>query len=234
MRKIALVTGGSRGIGKSIVRVLSEDFEVYYSFHSDESKLESIDSEYIHPCQIDSREYESIVEGVSEILGKGSISILVNNAGIVRDKTCRKMSKNEWDDVITMNLNSSFYYTQACLSSMIENGWGRIINISSIVGLNGSFGQTNYAASKAGLIGFTKSLALELATKNITVNAIAPGYIETDMTKIIPDDIKSSIIERIPMKRFGSSTEVASLVKYLSTDESAYITGQTFSISGGL
>jgi 3-oxoacyl-[acyl-carrier protein] reductase len=234
MRKIALVTGGSRGIGKSIVRALSVDFEVYYSFHSDESKLESIDSKYIHPCQIDSREYESIVEGVSEILGKGSISILVNNAGIVRDKTCRKMSKNEWDDVITMNLNSSFYYTQACLSSMIENGWGRIINISSIVGLNGSFGQTNYAASKAGLIGFTKSLALELATKNITVNAIAPGYIETDMTKLIPDDIRSSIIERIPMKRFGSSMEVASLVKYLSTDESAYITGQTFSISGGL
>lgn len=234
MRKIVLVTGGSRGIGKSIVDTLSEEFEVYYTFHSAASKYESNDSKYIHPYRIDSREYESIVEGVSEIIAKGNISILINNAGIVKDKTCMKMSKDEWDDVITMNLNSTFYYTQACLPSMIENGWGRIINVSSIIGLNGGFGQTNYAASKAGLIGFTKSLAFELATKNITVNAIAPGYIETDMIKNIPDGVKNSIIERIPMKRFGRSMEVASLVRYLSTEESAYITGQTFNISGGL
>ena len=234
MRKIALVTGGSRGIGKAIVDVLSEDFDVYYTFHSVSSEATKYESEFIHPLKADSHDYEAIKRVVVEILQHGTISILINNAGITKDKTCRKMIKEEWDNVISVNLNAAFYYTQACLQPMIDGGWGRIVNISSIIGLSGGFGQSNYAAAKAGLIGFSKSLAMEVATKKITVNAIAPGYIETDMTKQIPDNITASLLEKIPMHRFGTVREVASLVRYLASADSSYITGQVFSVSGGL
>ena len=234
MRKIALVTGGSRGIGKGIVEVLSKDFDVYYTYHSTSSEASKFESEFIHPMKADSQSYEAIRKVVTELLNNGTVSILINNAGITKDKTCRKMTKNDWDDVISINLNSAFYYTQACLQSMIEAGWGRIVNISSIIGLNGGFGQANYAAAKAGLIGFSKSLAMELATKNITVNAIAPGYIETDMTKQIPENISTSLLERIPMRRFGTVSEVSSLVRYLVSVDTSYITGQVFNVSGGL
>lgn len=234
MRKIALVTGGSRGIGKAIVDVLSEDFDVYYTYHSTSSEATNIESEFIHPIKADSHDYEAIQRVVAEILQHGTISILINNAGITKDKTCRKMIKDDWDDVISINLNAAFYYTQACLQPMIDGGWGRIVNISSIIGLSGGFGQSNYAAAKAGLIGFSKSLAMEVATKKITVNAITPGYIETDMTKQIPDSIAATLLERIPMHRFGTVKEVASLVRYLASTDSSYITGQVFSVSGGL
>ncbi|PKL29126.1 MAG: beta-ketoacyl-ACP reductase [Spirochaetae bacterium HGW-Spirochaetae-2] len=234
MRKIALVTGGSRGIGKAIVDVLSEEFDVYYTYRSTSSEIAKFESKYIHPLKADSHDYEAIQRVVAEILQHGTISILINNAGITKDKTCRNMTKEEWDDVISINLNAAFYYTQACLRPMIDGGWGRIVNISSIIGLSGGFGQSNYAAAKAGLIGFSKSLALELATKNITVNAIAPGYIQTDMTKQIPEGIMTSLLEKIPMHRFGTVTEVASLVRYLVSKDSSYITGQVFNVSGGL
>jgi len=234
MRKIALVTGGSRGIGKAIVDVLSEDFDVYYTYHSGSSEATNIGLEFIHPLKADSHDYEAIQGVVAEVLQHGTISILINNAGIIKDKTCRKMTKVDWDDVISINLNAAFYYTQACLQPMIEDGWGRIVNISSIIGLSGGFGQSNYAAAKAGLIGFSKSLAMEVATKKITVNAIAPGYIETDMTKQIPDNITTTLLEKIPMHRFGTVKEVASLVRYLASADSSYITGQVFSVSGGL
>ncbi|MBJ2357875.1 3-oxoacyl-ACP reductase FabG [Sphaerochaeta sp. S2] len=234
MRKIALVTGGSRGIGKAIVDVLSEVFDVYYTYHSASSEAAKIESEFIHPLKADSHDYEAIQRVVAEIVQHGTISILINNAGITKDKTCRKMTKNEWDDVISINLNAAFYYSQACLQPMIDGGWGRIVNISSIIGLTGGFGQSNYAAAKAGLIGFSKSLAMELAIKNITVNAISPGYVETHMTKQIPESIKTSLLEKIPMRRFGTTSEVASLVRYLVSEDSSYITGQVFCVSGGL
>lgn len=234
MRKIALVTGGSRGIGKAIVDSLSEEYDVYYTFHSASSEAAKLESEFIHPLRADSHDYEAIQRVVAEVLQQGAISILVNNAGITKDKTCRKMTKEEWDDVISINLNAAFYYTHACLQPMIDSGWGRMVNISSIIGISGGFGQANYAAAKAGLIGFSKSLALELATKNITVNTIAPGYIETDMTKKIPEGITTSLLEKIPMHRFGSVLEVASLVRYLVSKDSSYITGQIFSVGGGL
>ena len=229
-----MVTGGSRGIGKAIVDVLSEDFDVYYTYHSGSSEATNIGLEFIHPLKADSHDYEAIQGVVAEVLQHGTISILINNAGIIKDKTCRKMTKVDWDDVISINLNAAFYYTQACLQPMIEDGWGRIVNISSIIGLSGGFGQSNYAAAKAGLIGFSKSLAMEVATKKITVNAIAPGYIETDMTKQIPDNITTTLLEKIPMHRFGTVKEVASLVRYLASADSSYITGQVFSVSGGL
>jgi 3-oxoacyl-[acyl-carrier protein] reductase len=234
MRKIALVTGGSRGIGKAIVDVLSEEFDVYYTYRSTSSEIAKFESKYIHPLKADSQEYDEIQKVVAYILQQGAISILVNNAGIAKDRTCRKMTKEEWDNTISIDLSAAFYYTQASIHSMIDSGWGRIINISSIIGLTGGFGQSNYAAAKAGLIGFSKSLALELAIKNITVNAIAPGYIQTDMTKQIPESITTSLLEKIPMHRFGTVTEVASLVRYLVSKDSSYITGQVFSVSGGL
>lgn len=231
-RRIALVTGGSRGIGKAIVENLSREFDIYYTYNKINSSL--LETDHIQPMRADSNSYEEINRVVEQILQIGNISVLVNNAGIVKDKTCRKMGKNEWDDVISINLNSAFYFTKACIESMIDSGWGRIINISSIIGLSGGFGQSNYSAAKAGLIGFTKSLALELALKQITVNAIAPGYVETDMTREIPDTYKAKIIKSIPMQRFGTVSEVASLVRYLTSHDSSYITGQVFEINGGL
>lgn len=234
MRKIALVTGGSRGIGKAVVDILSEEFEVYYTYHSATSEISKFESRFIHPMKADSSDYVAIKKVVADVLQNGTISILVNNAGIIKDKTCRKMARDEWDDVISINLNSAFYYTQACMQSMIDDGWGRIVNISSIIGIYGGFGQSNYAAAKAGLIGFSKSIALELASKNVTVNAIAPGYIATDMTKKIPENITTSLLEKIPMHRFGTVSEVASLVRYLVSKDSSYVTGQVFSVSGGL
>lgn len=234
MRKIALVTGGSRGIGKAIVEVLSEEYDVYYTYHSVFSEATKIESEFIHPLKADSQDHGAIQRVVADVLQRGPISVLVNNAGITKDRTCQKMTKFDWDDVISINLNAAFYYSQACLQPMIDGGWGRIVNISSIIGLTGGFGQSNYAAAKAGLIGFSKSLALELAIKNITVNAISPGYVETDMTKQIPESIKTSLLEKIPMRRFGTTSEVASLVRYLVSEDSSYITGQVFSVSGGL
>lgn len=234
MKKIALVTGGSRGIGEAIVELLGKEYEVYYTYHSTSPGDGDVAHPSIHPLRVDSRDYDAITHAVAEILEVGPVSVLVNNAGITKDRTCLKMSKNEWDEVIELNLNAVFYYTKACLQGMVDAGWGRIINISSIIGLSGGFGQANYAASKAGVIGFTKSLALELATKNITVNAIAPGYVDTDMTAVIPEKTKSMLVDRVPMKRFGERHEVASMVRYLASEEASYITGQVFNVSGGL
>lgn len=233
MKRIALVTGGSRGIGEAIVNALAKEYEIYYTYHTTPPNMDLAQSS-IHPLKVDSSDYDAITQAVADIMKIGPISVLVNNAGITRDRTCMKMSKDEWDEVIQLNLNAVFYYTKACLQSMVVAGWGRIINISSIIGLSGGFGQANYAASKAGLIGFTKSLALELATKNITVNAIAPGYVDTDMTIGIPESVKEELIEKIPMKRFGERNEVASMVQYLASKEASYITGQVFNVSGGL
>ena len=233
MKRIALVTGGSRGIGEAIVNALAKEYEVYYTYHTTPPSIDLAQSS-IHPLKVDSSDYDAINQAVADIIKIGPVSVLVNNAGITRDRTCMKMSKDEWDEVIQLNLNAVFYYTKACLQGMVDAGWGRVINISSIIGLSGGFGQANYAASKAGLIGFTKSLALELATKNITVNAIAPGYVDTDMTVAIPESVKEKLVEKIPMKRFGERNEVASMVQYLASEDASYITGQVFNVSGGL
>ena len=234
MRKIALVTGGSRGIGKSIVEELSSEYDVYFTYQKSAKEARSLESQYVHSRQVDSHDYSTIKIVVENILSTGPITSLVNNAGITRDKTCKKMLKEEWDEVIAVNLNSAFYFTQACLGRMIESGWGRIINVSSVVGISGGFGQANYAAAKAGLIGFSRSLALEVASKGITVNSIAPGYIDTDMTKNLPLETISQLTDRIPLKRFGTCSEVSSFVRFLASEESSYMTGQVFQINGGL
>lgn len=234
MRKIALVTGGSRGIGKSIVKELSSEYDVYFTYQKSAKEARSLESQYVHSRQVDSHDYVAIKNVVEDIVSIGPISVLVNNAGITRDKTCRKMLKEEWDEVVSVNLNSAFYYTQACLDGMIGSGWGRIINISSVIGIIGGFGQANYAAAKAGLIGFSRSLALEVALKGITVNTVAPGYIDTDMTKEIPPGTIKILTERIPLKRFGTCSEISSFVRFLASEASSYITGQVFQIDGGL
>ena len=163
----------------------------------------------------------------------GSVDILVNNAGITRDRSLAKMSQEEWDAVIETNLSSVFHLTARVLPHMVEAGYGRIVNISSVVGLHGNFGQANYAAAKAGIVGFTKTAALELARKGVTVNAIAPGFIETQMIAAMPDDVRNRILEKIPMGRFGRPEEIADLVAFLVT-KGDYITGQVIAIDGGM
>ena len=180
----------------------------------------------------DSASIRSVLEQIRNELGP--VSVLVNNAGITRDKTFLKMTREQWDEVIGVNLSSTFDVTQAALPGMLEAGWGRIVNISSIVGLKGNFGQTNYAASKGGLISFTKSLAIETARKGVTVNAVAPGFIETDMTREIPQKVIDYVNSLTPAGRMGTAEEVASAVAYLVSPAASYITGQVISVNGGL
>ena len=180
----------------------------------------------------DSASIRSVLEQIRNELGP--VSVLVNNAGITRDKTFLKMTREQWDEVIGVNLSSTFDVTQAALPGMLEAGWGRIVNISSIVGLKGNFGQTNYAASKGGLISFTKSLAIETARKGVTVNAVAPGFIETDMTREIPQKVIDYVNSLTPAGRMGTAEEVASAVAYLARPAASYITDQVISVNGGL
>ena len=179
--------------------------------------------------------YESCADMIAQITKElGQIDVLVNNAGITRDKFFPKMEKGQWDAVIATNLNSLFNVTHHVSAKMAERGWGRIINISSVNGVKGQAGQTNYSAAKAGVIGFTKALAAELAAKGVTVNAIAPGYIGADMVMAIREDIRQGIIDTVPMKRLGRPDEIGDLCAYLASDKAAYITGATININGGL
>ena len=236
--KKALITGASGGIGKELARVLVEyDAEVCISGRNveelNELKESLGDKCHIVPCDLSSKnEISELVSKSEEVLGQ--IDILVNNAGITKDNIFLRMSDQEWEDVLDINLNSTFNILKLITKGMVKRKYGRIINISSVVGATGGAGQVNYAASKAGLIGLTKSLSQELATRNITVNCIAPGFIETPMTEKLDDNRKDIIISSIPANRIGTPKDLSSAVIFLASQESSYITGQTIHINGGL
>ena len=237
MTKIAIVTGGTRGIGASISKKLkSSNFKVIANYTSNDDAAESFSKENnIEVIKWDVSNYDQCQKSVNKIYEDNKhIDILVNNAGITRDAPLHKMSKDNWQKVIDVNLNSIFNMTSLVINKMRENSFGRIIHISSVNGQKGQFGQTNYAATKSALIGFSKSLALESASKGITSNVICPGYINTEMVAAIREDILKSIIETIPNKRLGEADEVAEMVDYLVSDKASYVNGSTFSINGGL
>jgi len=236
--KKALITGASGGIGKELARVLVEyDAEVCISGRNveelNELKESLGDKCHIVPCDLSNKnEISELVSKSEEVLGQ--IDILVNNAGITKDNIFLRMSDQEWEDVLNINLNSTFNILKLITKGMVKRKYGRIINISSVVGATGGAGQVNYAASKAGLIGLTKSLSQELATRNITVNCIAPGFIETPMTEKLDDNRKDIIISSIPANRIGTPKDLSSAVIFLASQESSYVTGQTIHINGGL
>jgi acetoacetyl-CoA reductase len=241
-KKVALVTGAMGGLGTAICRALSDEGYVVAAnclpdFPERETWLaRQREAGYeFHAVEADVTNYEGCAAMVGKIEAElGPIGVLVNNAGITRDKFFPKMNKDQWDAVIGTNLSSLFNVTHHVSPMMAERGWGRIINISSVNGVKGQAGQTNYSAAKAGAIGFTKALAQELVTKGVTVNAIAPGYIATEMVMAIRDDVRETIRESVPMKRFGKPEEIGGLVRYLSSELAGYITGATININGGL
>ena len=238
--KVAVVTGGSRGIGAEIAKALARNGAlVAINYQNSSDKADSIIREIeqeggtAFAFKADVMAADNVHNFIEEVIKRyGQIDILINNAGITRDKTFRKMSIEEWEEVINVNLNSVYKTTSEVINHMLEKKYGRIINISSIIGQSGGFGQTNYSASKAGLLGFTKSLALETAKNGITVNAICPGFIETEMVAAMPDNVKEAIIAKVPMQRLGQTDEVADTVLFLI--KSSYITGQEINVNGGL
>jgi 3-oxoacyl-[acyl-carrier protein] reductase len=239
--KTALITGGSRGIGSAICKALSANHKVVigYSNSKEEAKKleESINSNggNAMSVKIDVSDKNSINTAFEEIEESyGIVEVLVNNAGITRDNILPRMKDSEWNDVIQTNLTGSYLTTQRAIKNMMKNKWGRIIFISSVVGISGNQGQSNYAASKAGLIGFAKSVSKEMGARNITSNVIAPGYIETDMTSFLSEENKEDIIEQLSIKRIGKPEDISNVVSFLSSEESEYITGQVISVDGGL
>ena len=240
--KVALITGATRGIGKEIALELAANgFDIavnYRSMQDDMQKLKEEIEKHNVKCefvQADVANFEQCEAMVKETIEKfGRIDVLVNNAGITKDGLIMRMKKEDFEAVIDVNLTGTFNVTRNVIPYMIKQKEGRIINLSSVVGVAGNAGQTNYSASKAGVIGFTKSLAKEVASRNILVNAIAPGFIDTDMTKVLSDSVKEGINAQIPLKRMGTPKEVAKVVKFLSSDDSSYITGQVINIDGGM
>ena len=236
--KKALITGASGGIGKEIAKALIEhNAEVCISGrnHEELNALKKSLGKKCHIVTCDLSKKDEIIELIKKADEfMGYIDILVNNAGITKDNIFLRMSENEWEDVLNVNLNSTFNILKLITKGMVKRKYGRIINISSVVGVTGGAGQVNYSASKAGLIGLTKSLSQEIATRNITVNCIAPGFIETPMTEKLDDKRKDAILNSIPMNRIGKPKDLSSAIIFLASQESSYITGQTLHINGGL
>ena len=242
MPRVALVTGGMGGLGEAIcIKLAALGYKVVTTHSPGNAKAKDWLAAMnnmgygfkAYPCDVaDFDSCKACVDTVTKEVGP--VDVLVNNAGITRDKFFPKMEKGQWDAVINTNLNSLFNVTHHVSAKMAERGWGRIINISSVNGVKGQAGQTNYSTAKAGVLGFTKALAAELATKGVTVNAIAPGYIGTDMVMAIREDIRQGIIDTVPMKRLGRPDEIGDLCAYLASDKAAYITGATININGGL
>lgn len=233
---LALVTGGTRGIGKSISQALKDDgYQVVATYHGNDEAAQKFQQETgCDTFKFDVSKYEQCEKSLSAIEAKhGPVNVLVNNAGITRDGVLHKMSPQNWQDVIDTNLTSCFNMCRIIVPGMRDRNYGRIINISSINGQKGQFGQVNYAAAKAGIIGFTKALAMETAAKGITVNVVCPGYIETDMTASIKQEVLDSIIRQIPVTRMGKPEEIAALVTFLSSSNAGFITGATLSANGG-
>jgi 3-oxoacyl-[acyl-carrier protein] reductase len=244
--KVALVTGASRGMGKAIaLKLASLGSKVAVNYVAIEAS-NKVDADNLvetiirlggeaMSVEADVRDSETVKGMVEQVVDKwGKIDILVNNAGINRDTLLLRMSDDAWDDVINTNLRGAYLCTKFALRSMMRQEWGRIINISSVSGIVGNIGQSNYAASKGGLIAFTKSVAREMGSRNITVNAVAPGYIITGMTDKLPSERKEAILSMIPLQRFGQPEDVAELVAFLASDRAGYITGQAITIDGGL
>lgn len=239
--KVSLVTGASQGIGEAIAMELARCRAKVILVDVQAEKLEEVaerikqENGKVSFYKADVSDLEQVQKTVEEILqNHRKIDHLVNNAGINRDNLLLRMKEEDWNAVLAVNLKGIFNLSKAVIRQMMSNRYGRIVNISSVVGLMGNPGQTNYAASKAGVIGFTKALAREVASRGITVNAVAPGYIDTPMTEKLPESVKKTFIDLIPKKRFGTPEEVAQAVKFLLSDEAAYITGQVINVNGGM
>jgi 3-oxoacyl-[acyl-carrier protein] reductase len=240
-QKIALVTGASRGIGKAVVEALGKSGALVLGTATTQEGAENI-SAYLKSAgiagaglKLNVASKDSIDALMTTIKSQWDMpTILVNNAAITQDNLMLRMKDEEWENVIETNLSSIFRMTKMCLRDMLKARWGRIISISSVVGLTGNPGQVNYAAAKAGLIGFTKSLAQEIGSREITVNAVAPGFIDTDMTRELSGDLKTALLEKIPLQRLGRAEEIGAAVAFLASDQAAYITGQTLHVNGGM
>lgn len=242
-KKIALVTGGTGGIGTAICIALADQgrkvIAGYFPSEAEQAEswqrkhqAEGYDFEVVACDVSDFESSQKMLHDVEETMG--AVDILVNCAGITRDKTLRRMTPEQWDSVLRTNLDSAFNVTRHVVNSMSENGFGRIVNISSVNGQKGQFGQANYSAAKAGLHGFTKAVAQELAAKGVTVNSVSPGYVKTEMTDAIPQDVRDSIIQQVPMGRMASPDEIAYVVSFLTDDRNTYMTGANLPVNGGM
>lgn len=241
--KTTLITGASRGIGKGIADVFAKNgSNIAFTFASSIEKAQAFEKELTEKYGVKVKGYQSNAADFtqSEELAKsviedfGKVDVLINNAGITRDTLMLRMTEQQWDEVINTNLKSAFNLTKAFLRHFLGNKAGSIINMTSVVGVTGNAGQANYAASKAGMIGFTKSIAKELGSRNVRCNAVAPGFIETEMTEVLDENVKKGWIEQIPLKRGGTPDDVANTCLYLASDLSSYVTGQTISVCGGM
>jgi 3-oxoacyl-[acyl-carrier protein] reductase len=239
--RVALVTGASQGIGRACALVLAAAGAKVALCARNQEKLDQLAAEIVSQggeaavFKIDVANEEEIKAGVKSVLARfGNVDILVNNAGVTRDQLVMRMKRADWDEVLSTNLTAPFLLTQAVIGSMLKQRWGRIINITSIFGQIGQAGQANYASSKAGLIGLTMAVAREVASRNITVNAVAPGWIETAMTSVLPAELKESMMKNIPLGRAGTDLDVAHSVKFLASEEAGYITGEVLKVNGGI